>query len=214
MPIRAATYLVRDPPTSPARKPAGRTTGAGCPTRNDVACTRSKPRGPPAIVNAMSWSHRTWSHRLLIACAGRDSQADWADLARVASAHGVEGWVARELRSRAEVPRDFQLQLQAAALRAAANHRERLDDAREVLELLGGAGIEAMVLKGPALVERYYRDESLRSYGDVDLFVPPIRFREALATLERGGFDLLDRNWPLLTADLRGQLHLIRPGRG
>lgn len=139
---------------------------------------------------------------------------DWLTLARVASAHGVEGWLARELKTHPSVPAPFQLQVQGAALRVGANHRQRLEDARVALDALRERGLDGMVLKGAALVERYYRDSTLRTYGDVDLFVHPQRFRESIAALERRGFQLLDRNWPLITSDLRGQVHLQQPERG
>lgn len=158
----------------------------------------------------------SWPHRVLMAAARREipgrllahaSDADWLILAKVASSHGTEGWLARELRGVPAVPPDFQIQLQAAAARVAANHRGRMRDARAALESLGGAGITAMILKGPALVERYYHDPSVRTYGDVDVFVPPQRFAAAVSVLESSGLSLQDRNWPLLLADLRGQLH-------
>ncbi len=140
-----------------------------------------------------------------------DHGEDWDDLARRASSHGVQGWLARELRARSGVPRDFQLGLQSAALKTAGNHHHLLEEATSTLSLLETAGIEGLVLKGPAVVERYYGDPTLRPYGDVDVLVRPGELERALSCLEAAGYVLADRNWEFLVEDLRGQLHLTSP---
>ncbi|HYP23171.1 MAG TPA: nucleotidyltransferase family protein, partial [Actinomycetota bacterium] len=126
-------------------------------------------------------------------------------------AHGVTGWLARSLRGAPGVPAEFQLSLQGTALRIAGNHRALLEETALALSLLDRAGVEAVVLKGPALVERYHRDPTLRSYGDVDLLVRPDRFGAALAAFQEAGYLLADRNWDFLVDDLRGQVHLTTP---
>lgn len=164
-----------------------------------------------------------WAHRALVAAAHRrvtgahlhpPEQAAWDSLARAASRHGALGWLGRELRARPEVPAGFQINLQAAAARAAGSHARRVQDAVSALEILAAEGIDGLVLKGPALVERYYTDATLRTYGDVDLYVRPARFEAALTALVAAGFKLVDRNWHFLVGDLRGQVHLVSPAGG
>lgn len=168
----------------------------------------------------MSRSERSWAHRTLLELAAgapveeaRDVR-QWEELAAVAGAHGMLGWLASKLRGSDAVPTAVQIQLQASALRHAGEHLEHLALAKRALALLNGAGVETMVLKGPALVERYYRDPHIRPYGDVDLYVPPPRLEAALAALTaHDDFKLIDRNWTFLVNDLRGQLHLLSPSR-
>ncbi|MGH2956605.1 MAG: nucleotidyltransferase family protein [Solirubrobacterales bacterium] len=51
--------------------------------------------------------------------------------------------------------------------------------------------IEALpiVLKGPAIADRFYPDPRLRSFGDLDLLVPRERLGDAVATLEALGYE-------------------------
>lgn len=52
---------------------------------------------------------------------------------------------------------------------------------------LVAAGIPVLLLKGAALVRTVYRDPGRRSMGDVDLLVPPERWRQALEVVDRVG---------------------------
>src|SRR5947208_2923537 len=70
----------------------------------------------------------------------------------------------------------------------------RLDAlAIEVCAAFAGAGIETIVLKGPAVATWLYHDGSLRPYVDIDLLVDPRRADAAAAMLASVGFvDVLD----------------------
>ncbi|MGH2819226.1 MAG: nucleotidyltransferase family protein, partial [Actinomycetota bacterium] len=158
---------------------------------------------------------RSWIHLLLIdLLAGRVPKAagrreeEWTRACAVASEHGMLGVLARAGRTGLLVPAEVDRRLQAAALRTAASHRKNLAAAREVLEVLDRRGCEAMVLKGPRLVERYYHDPTLRSYGDIDVYVRPERLEASLDALGAAGYELVDRNWRMLVEGHRGQLHL------
>jgi Uncharacterised nucleotidyltransferase/Transglutaminase-like superfamily len=59
----------------------------------------------------------------------------------------------------------------------------------EVVRKLGAAGIECMVLKGPAMAHRLYADApGCRNYGDIDLLVAPRHFDAAGRVLASLGF--------------------------
>src|SRR6185437_16415495 len=73
------------------------------------------------------------------------------------------------------------------------------------------AGIDWLVLKGPALAHSVYPRPDLRHYVDLDLLVSPADFGALLAVLEAAGYQLVDRNWPLLARDLPGELRLRSP---
>lgn len=161
---------------------------------------------------------KTWVHRALLAAVRGEPPAlpaedddSWEHLARAATAHGVQGWLARAVRGRPDVPGSFQIPLQASAIRVAASHRRLLDESGRAVSVVRSAGVEVAVLKGPALVERYYDDATLRPYGDVDLLVRPGGFAAALDALRDAGYLLADRNWEFLVEDLRGQVHLTSP---
>jgi hypothetical protein len=73
----------------------------------------------------------------------------------------------------------------AARVRASASE-PRLDCVVEVLDALEAAGVEPLLLKGPALVRELYRKGEHRSYGDLDLLVAPddlVRAREVLVEI-------------------------------
>lgn len=61
-----------------------------------------------------------------------------------------------------------------------AFHRLRI-----ILQSLQDSGISATVLKGAALTEIYYRDRGARSMHDMDVLVPPDRWREAAEILKQ-----------------------------
>ena len=60
----------------------------------------------------------------------------------------------------------------------------------EVVRALDAAGIDCMLLKGPALARRLYGNmPGIRNYGDIDLLVPPGRFGDAGRVLASLGFE-------------------------
>jgi hypothetical protein len=59
---------------------------------------------------------------------------------------------------------------------------------RRAIEALHAAGLEALVLKGAALLGSAYDDPGARPMGDVDLAVPPERIGEAVRLLGEAGF--------------------------
>jgi hypothetical protein len=58
----------------------------------------------------------------------------------------------------------------------------------ELAPILDRAGVEFIVLKGPALAHTVYPDPSWRFFGDLDLMVRPQQWREASALLETVGY--------------------------
>jgi hypothetical protein len=72
---------------------------------------------------------------------------------------------------------------------------------------LRDAQIPWVVVKGPVLSELAYGGAP-RYYSDLDVVVPAEHFRLALSVLASRGASTMDRNWDLVTNDLRGQLHL------
>src|SRR4029079_11284858 len=66
--------------------------------------------------------------------------------------------------------------------------------AAKVMELMAGKGIDALLLKGPALVLQYYKDLGVRPMDDFDLLVRPVHASRAIATLQESGWIVARRN--------------------
>lgn len=76
--------------------------------------------------------------------------------------------------------------------------------ARKVLPALADCGVDFIVLKGPALAAWLYRGEELRrSFGDLDLLVPPERWEAAGECLEALGYERGGVGWDELSASWR-----------
>ena len=115
------------------------------------------------------------------------------DLAWAADVHGVPGWVRRRARAHGvRLP-----EVEAAVRGGMARHQRALADLRVAVGALGGHGVRALVVKGPALTA-LYPAPSLRSYVDLDLMVDPRQVPTAVEALQGAGLRVLDANWPLL----------------
>lgn len=63
----------------------------------------------------------------------------------------------------------------------------------QLIDQLGTAGIEAVLLKGPLLSDQLYGDLAIRHSRDIDILVGWEAFAEAIAVLEGLGFTLKER---------------------
>ena len=125
--------------------------------------------------------------------------------------HGVEACAHLSLRFEEWIDRRIRDELEAAYHSALQVHLRALHDLRIAGAALDDAGIAWASFKGPVLAEHTYRRHDLRSYSDLDLLVPPTRFREAIAVLERNGGEVLDRNWRLIRERMSGEVHVRLP---
>ena len=97
------------------------------------------------------------------------------------------GLLARRLTTLA--PDDPRLpQLKAAARHTTFENLVHLTAIDAVMDLLAEAGIEAVVLKGAALLLSVYDNTSLRPIADVDLFLRPDRLADAVALFASAGW--------------------------
>jgi len=144
--------------------------------------------------------------------AGPDGAARLAELApnraaevlALARAHGVEAWLA------ALAPAAWtETAIQRVRFAAAARRdRHALDEFGAVAE---ASGIRWLAVNGQATAESLYPHPSWRYAVDVDVLVPPARFEQLGAALTSAGWQLLDRNWPLLAATRPGELRFRSP---
>ncbi|MBI4259880.1 MAG: nucleotidyltransferase family protein [Actinobacteria bacterium] len=139
---------------------------------------------------------------------------DLAGVAEAAAYHRVSGLVHRALSAaggRVALPGDEMHRLEAAYHAAVRDHLRTLGDLSAAGSALDAAGVPWLVVKGPVLAERYYGSPGERAYGDVDLLVPRGAFPDAVDALEGAGMPVIDRNWRLLRAELRSQVHVELP---
>ena len=125
--------------------------------------------------------------------------------------HGVEACVHLSLRSVEGIGRETRSQLEQAYFVALRSHALAIRDLTIAAEAFDHAGLPWLAFKGPVLAEHVYRRADLRSYGDLDLLVPPAQLGAAVDALERAGGQLLDRNWQMVLKHIRGQLHVLLP---
>lgn len=82
-----------------------------------------------------------------------------------------------------------------------------------LLAALAAAGVETLLLKGAALVTRYYGDPGLRPMNDFDVAVPAAAAVEAVAVLERSGWSPAYRITPSFRRVKHAALFEDRAGR-
>jgi len=142
--------------------------------------------------------------QLLLACCRRptppgDSERvrgllvpglDWASLLRLAEEQGVAPLVVQALRDAGEdhVPESWQERLREQARSRVRFTLALVAELFRLLEILGQAGIETAVFKGPALAVEAFDDAALRQYSDLDLFVPHAQALHACDALLACGY--------------------------
>jgi hypothetical protein len=165
------------------------------PTVGDVLvrCLREPDAGAP-------------SQELVDLLAGIDLDA----LVDLAAQHGLVPLLGVLLRD-AELPQHLSNTLKVGRYGQLIRHQIVMEELSLVRAALDGADIPWLVMKGPVLSECCYPRPDLRTYGDLDLLVPPAQFAAAIDALCDGGATLVDRNWPLAHRQMRGELTLTLP---
>lgn len=114
---------------------------------------------------------------------------DWPALIEQARQQNVLGLLASRLRREQipEVPPEIMAELDQARAASAARALRMSAQLLRLLDLLEGAGIEVMPIKGPTLSQDVYGDPTVRSFGDLDILVrPPDAARARLVLLANG----------------------------
>ena len=125
----------------------------------------------------------------LVARARRISE--WPRLLCLAEQHGVGPLLYHHLKpTLATLPAPVPRQLRSIYIRHRRTNEIRLRVLREILDAYEGAGIVAVVLKGPLLIDRVYGDPGLRPMSDLDLLVPKEQAIDAQILLGELGFSV------------------------
>ena len=84
-------------------------------------------------------------------------------------------------------------------------------DLATVAPALDAVGCAWAVVKGPVTAATSYPRPDLRTYGDLDVLVPPTALPAVLRALEAAGAVLAAQNWPLVAGQGRTQMTLVLP---
>jgi hypothetical protein len=113
---------------------------------------------------------------------------NWSALLELAEAHGVLGLAATRLRdcSEAAVPPKIAQELRERHRAQVLLTLRLTAEMFRLFDCFAAAGLEALVIKGPALSARCYGDPAVRHYGDLDLIAREkdiLRFTELMIGL-------------------------------
>jgi hypothetical protein len=127
-------------------------------------------------VRTITWDGADWGRAL--------SAADWHRLSPLLYSHVL---------TVADTPPAVLHALERGYLANAARSLFLRSELEKVLGLLSAAGVEAMLLKGAALVETVYRDPAHREMLDLDLLVRGDQLPAANAALRAAGYGTTDQ---------------------
>jgi len=111
-------------------------------------------------------------------------------LLRLANRHGVMPLLYQSVNAHCPqaVPQEWLAKLRRQYMVNAARNMWMAGELLQVLDLLRGAGILALPLKGPALAQEAYGDIALRQFSDLDVMVAPEDVERALTILQPRGY--------------------------
>lgn len=146
----------------------------------------------PVVLDRLRWIDsqvRTPHNRLLLACVGPwqavvtaetvealaiHGGIDWARFIDSAIRHGMAQIASVYLTQPAVCPAiPHAIRVCLERMRSANNHRNKvmLNETGRITRALKSAGIQSLVLKGPALEATVYPERGLRNFADLDLLV-------------------------------------------
>jgi hypothetical protein len=137
--------------------------------------------------------------------------AELAGIGAAARYHGVAGYVRPLVAGWSSLPGEDRRLLDETQEATILWHLRTLGDLHELAAAFSGAGVPWLVVKGPTLAVGAHGSPSLRAYNDLDIVVPAAHLADAIAALEARGTQVLDRNWSLIHATMKGEVHLTLP---
>jgi hypothetical protein len=139
---------------------------------------------------------------------------DWNGLLELAEEHGVISLLAARLRTYddAVVPAAFRQQLLGAQRSHVLSALSLVVEMIRILDRFRAAGVQALVLKGPALSLQAYGDATARQFGDVDLLVRHNDIHRAAKIIMDSGFDAKIPQDAVAAGKIPGEYFFSRPG--
>ena len=139
------------------------------------------------------------------------AEVDIEAVLRAGELHRVTPAIRRRVMAADAAPQGWMEPLDKARLAQLFRHMQAASD----LKVIRGAfpdSIRWAVAKGAVLSDLVWPHSDMRAYTDIDVYVHPADFADALVALEEAGFKLVDRNWPELRRQMRSELALRGPG--
>jgi hypothetical protein len=134
---------------------------------------------------------------------------DVESVVSAADMHRVTPAVYRRAAAAGNAPASWMDALAGMRRAQLARHLRASADLAPIARAFDDGGIRWAVAKGPAAADLIWPHPDMREYVDIDLFVHPTDFEDALATLERLGSRLVDRNWVEVRRCMRAELALV-----
>jgi hypothetical protein len=113
---------------------------------------------------------------------------DWKYIDRMADGFNLSAILGRTIPA-AEVPGNIGPKWKDLKLSFVAGHMKAMRAAAKMFALLDEAGVPAVGLRGPALVERIYPEAGLKPMYDVDILIPRARRKDVRAFLSARGLE-------------------------
>jgi hypothetical protein len=135
--------------------------------------------------------------RVHLSTADRDSlralltrRLNWDLLVALADSHRLVPLLHRHVEAIGcgLVPAGARAALWALATNVASENARRVVELRGLVDALARVGVEAVLMKGPALSRTLFGDISLRPFDDLDMLVPPAQVAAAQCVLRERGY--------------------------
>ena len=137
---------------------------------------------------------------------GAPPQTISAELAAAALYHGVAGYLLPAVAAREDLVDGYT----RAVLRSALLRRTL----PEIVTALADASASPVLLKGPAVADRFYPEPGLRTFADLDLLVPRSELPAAVAALVGIGYAAREEFRPGFAEEFGHDVHLVGPPEG
>lgn len=136
------------------------------------------------------------------------SEVSWPLLARLSIYHAVYPRLYQNLAKldAALIPEGVMERFQHAFRNTAAHNLQLTNELGRVSNLLGAEDIPVIAFKGPVLAQVAYRNLGLRPCTDLDILIPPQRYKEVEEVLIEDGYSLAGKARNL--SPIRKSLHL------
>ncbi|MDQ3013887.1 MAG: nucleotidyltransferase family protein, partial [Acidobacteriota bacterium] len=180
---------------------------AGCGTACPVVWEDGSRKAPSYPIGRKDFVQLNSTDNLLLSCllpveasvarlrqllGALPNRIDWAAAVHRADAHHIASLLRFSLARAGAInslPQETQDQLRNISQTWAARHLAYVSEATRLVAALAGEGIEAIPLKGAALMlGGYYPQAGLRAATDIDLLVDPARIEDADRIVEADGY--------------------------
>ena len=137
-----------------------------------------------------------------------EKDINWEELVNISAFHKTLPLLYKSLKEACltEVPEPILQKLRAVFFQNSVRCLQMIGELLKVIDIFNKEGIPVVPIKGPLLTETLFGDLSLRSYCDLDLFIPTAKLPSAISILASHGYS------PDITLDDDQFISLSRAG--